>query len=88
MGQTCRLRRQERLDAHARGHGAPDASAFYSVYTAFPIAWAIRIAILRWGSVKTYRNCVPFSTGLMVGHYAGRAVSLTTSMVYQRPWTL
>ena len=71
---------------HPLGFAVASSFTIYAVYIAFFIAWAVKIAILRWGGVKTYRNCVPFFIGLMVGHYAGRVVYLSTSMIYQRPW--
>ena len=73
---------------HPLGFAVASSFTIYAVYLAFFLAWLIKLAILRWGGVKTYRNCVPFFTGLMVGHYAGRAVSLTTSMIYQEAWTI
>jgi len=69
---------------HPLGFVVASSFTMYAVYLAFFIAWALKLIILRWGGVSTYRNCVPFFIGLMVGHYAGRAVSLTVSMLSER----
>ena len=58
--------------------------AIYYLAIAFLIAWVVKVIILRWGGVNTYRNCVPFFVGLMVGHYAGRAVALGTTIISQQ----
>ncbi|MBM3475436.1 MAG: hypothetical protein FJX75_19400 [Armatimonadetes bacterium] len=69
---------------HPLGFVVASSFTMYAVYLAFLIAWIVKLVVLRWGGVKTYRNCVPFFIGLMVGHYAGRAVSLTVSMLSER----
>ncbi|HJN14079.1 MAG TPA: DUF6785 family protein [Armatimonadota bacterium] len=68
---------------HPLGLAAASSFTLYAVYLAFLIAWMVKIIILRWGGVKTYRSCVPFFIGLMVGHYGGRAVALTVGMIYE-----
>jgi len=73
---------------HPLGLAVASSFTIYAVYIAFFIAWLVKLLILRWGGVSTYRNCVPFFVGLMVGHYAGRAVALTTNMLFQRAWTI
>jgi hypothetical protein len=69
---------------HPLGFVVASSFTMYAVYIAFFIAWLVKLIVLRWGGVSTYRNCVPFFIGLMVGHYAGRAVSLTTTMIWER----
>jgi hypothetical protein len=69
---------------HPLGFVVASSFTMYAVYLAFLIAWIVKLVVLRWGGVKTYRSCVPFFIGLMVGHYAGRAISLTVSMLSER----
>jgi hypothetical protein len=69
---------------HPLGFVVASSFTMYAVYLAFLIAWLVKLIVLRWGGVKAYRACVPFFVGLMVGHYAGRAVSLTMSMLSER----
>ena len=69
---------------HPLGFVVASSFTMYAVYIAFFVAWLTKVIVLRWGGVKAYRGCVPFFVGLMVGHYAGRAVALTMSMVHRR----
>jgi hypothetical protein len=69
---------------HPLGFVVSSSFTMYAVYLAFLIAWLVKTIVLRWGGHSAYRACVPFFIGLMVGHYAGRAVSLTISMLSER----
>jgi len=69
---------------HPLGFAVASSFTMYAVYLAFLIAWLVKLIVLRWGGHKAYRACVPFFIGLTVGHYAGRAVSLTVSMLSER----
>lgn len=73
---------------HPLGLAVASSFTIYAVYIAFFVAWLAKTMILRWGGVSTYRRCVPFFIGLMVGHYAGRAVGLTVNMMLSRAWTV
>jgi hypothetical protein len=69
---------------HPLGFVVASSFTMYAVYLAFLIAWLVKLIVLRWGGHSAYRSCVPFFIGLMVGHYAGRAISLTVSMLSER----
>jgi Family of unknown function (DUF6785)/Domain of unknown function (DUF6784) len=73
---------------HPLGLAVASSFTIYAVYIAFLLAWLVKVMVLRWGGVNTYRRMVPFFIGLTVGHYAGRAVLLTVNALLSRAWTV
>jgi hypothetical protein len=66
---------------HPVGLAVISSFTMYTVYVGFFIAWAAKSFILRWGGFKAYRSGIPFFIGLLVGHYAGRAIALVSYTV-------
>jgi len=61
---------------HPIGLAVVSSFTMYNVYIGFFIAWLIKSCLLRWGGHKAYHAGVWFFIGLLIGHYAGRAVAL------------
>jgi len=73
---------------HPLGLAVASSFTMYAVYLGFFVAWAAKLVILRWGGVSVYRGAVPFFTGLPVGHYAGRALTLVVMVLRGGRFTL
>jgi hypothetical protein len=61
---------------HPVGLAVVSSFTLYAVYGGFFVAWIAKIALLRWGGYRAYRETAPFFIGLAVGHYLARAVAL------------
>lgn len=63
---------------HPIGLAVVSSFTMYNVYIGFFLAWLIKSCLLRWGGHKAYHAGMPFFIGLLIGHYAGRAVALAS----------
>ncbi|MBC7327758.1 hypothetical protein H5T87_06550 [bacterium] len=61
---------------HPIGLAIASSFTLYAVYLGAFLAWLVKIAILRWGGLRTFNKATPFFLGLIVGHYLGRTISL------------
>ena len=61
---------------HPLGLVVVSSFTVYSVYLGFLTAWVIKVSLLRWAGVRSYRRGIPLFIGLIAGHYVGRALSL------------
>lgn len=55
----------------------------YWMWCPFLIAWAIKLAILRYGGLKLYRRTLPFFLGLILGDYTMGAVWSLISIIWR-----
>ncbi|MGC8842429.1 MAG: DUF6785 family protein, partial [bacterium] len=61
---------------HPIGLAIASSFTLYAVYLGAFCAWLVKLALLRWGGLKTFNKATPFFIGLIVGHYLGRTISL------------
>ena len=61
---------------HPIGFAVVSSFTLYAVYVGFFLAWFVKHLMLRGGGRHLYAKGIPFFVGLLVGHYAGRAIAL------------
>jgi hypothetical protein len=64
---------------HPVGLAVASSFTLYAVYLASFLSWLVKGLILRWFGLKTYRAAAPFFIGMVVGHFAGRAITLAVN---------
>lgn len=64
---------------HPVGFAVASSFTLYAVYLAAFLSWMTKGLILRWFGLKTYRSSAPFFIGMVVGHFAGRAITLVVN---------
>ncbi len=55
------------------------------VWSSFLISWVVKLIILRYGGLKSYRYAVPFFLGIILGEYIIGSIWNITSMVFNIP---
>lgn len=68
---------------HPIGLAVASSFTLYAVYLGAFFAWLIKLAILKWGGLHLYRNVLPLSLGLIIGHYLGRALTLIVYSLFK-----
>ena len=64
---------------HPIGLAVASSFTMYAVYLGAFAAWLVKSLTLRWLGMRSFRAAMPFFVGVVVGHFLGRAVTLTVS---------
>jgi hypothetical protein len=54
---------------HPIGYAMAGTPTMNSLWLPFLIAWAVKSAVLKGGGMRSYRRCMPFFLGLILGDF-------------------